>query len=84
MLPVFEKIFSSLNISTQVFFDEDSNIATLKNVHDEIDAYLEGLSHYKFVPNIENEIGFVGQKYDSIAFIAHLDSFTFLTGKYIK
>ena len=84
LMPVFEKIFSSLGISTQVFFDEDSGKRIKNSPHDEVDTYLETLSHYKFVPDIESEIGFVGKKYDSVSFIAYLDSFAFRKGKYIK
>ena len=84
MMPVFEKIFSSLNIITQVFFDEDTDKRVTDSVHSEIDTYLESLTHYKFVPELEKEIKFNEAKIDTVAFIAHLDFFPIIKGKYIK
>ena len=83
-MPIFEKIFSSLGISTEVIFDEDTSERKTIPLHDEIDSYLESLNHYMFIPSLEDEIKYTGKKFDFEAFITHLDSFNFIAGKYLK
>ena len=85
IMPVFEKIFSSLGIETQVFFDEDTPKRSSDSKHLEIDSYLESLTYYEFKPCLEVEIGFsLPDKNNTVGFIDFLDSLTLETNKYIK
>ena len=81
-MPIFEKLFSSLGIKTEVIFDSDKKKDC--SLNDEINIYLENLNHYEFIPSIEEEIGYSGEKYNSVSFLSFLDVFEFESGKYIK
>lgn len=83
-MPVFEKLFSNLGIVTEVFFDEDTNLRNESLIHQEIDDYLEKLNGYEFKPNIEDELGYGGEKYNVLDFIEHLDNLSLIKGKYLK
>ena len=85
VMPVFEKIFSSLGIETQVFFDEDTAKRTTDLCHQEIDNYLEQLNNYEFKPDIETEIGFqLSGKYEIVDFVDYLEKQTLIKNKYIS
>ena len=64
--------------------DEDSGQRTPNSVHNEVDTYLESLVHYEFVPFLENEIEFLQNKTDVVAFVDFLEALALQHGKYIS
>lgn len=68
----FIKIFQNLGIDIGAYFDADTQNGT----NNLINQGLENFSHYKFEPNIEAEIGYTGNKGNTVDFLNYLDSLT--------
>ena len=72
----FIKIFTDLGLDIVAVFDEDNpNSPT----HQSINTELENHNHYKFTPNIESEIGYQGNKSNTIDYLNFLDNNQFGT-----
>jgi predicted ATPase len=69
---IFVDLFRQINIIDHHFFDEDL-IASPNNVA--LNALLSTGHYYKFVPNIEREIGYIGNKSNTVDFMNFLDTF---------
>lgn len=73
-MPVFCEIFKQLGIDFVVIFDEDNNSDF---THNSVNSYLSTYMCYRFVPNLEKEIGYSGDKNDINALNLFLDTFDF-------
>lgn len=73
---LFAKIFLDLGIEVKVFFDEDNNQLPYNLSSNQL---LSSFIHYKFSADIENEIGYTGQKANTVEFMQYLDSYTIPT-----
>lgn len=70
----FINLFESLSIEVVVFYDEDNIDGRHGAMHRMINDSLSLHKHYKFIADIEREIGYRGDKGNVVEFITFLDT----------
>ena len=77
---VFAKIFENLNSKVHIFFDKDIDT---RNQDIIINPLLSSYNHYMFTKTLEEELGYIDSKSDTVKFIEFLEGFNFNGSNYL-
>ena len=77
---VFAKIFENLNSNVHIFFDKDIDT---RNQDIIINPLLSSYNHYMFTKTLEEELGYIDSKSDTVKFIEFLEGFNFNGSNYL-
>lgn len=73
----FIEIFENINIIVVPIFDKDNNKISEDNNKIINNILMKKDTYIVFCPNVEEEIGYTGAKFDSIKFLTALDNYNF-------